>query len=78
MYEVKQMRLLNVLSKRKNTREHEITYYKPYMAALRGKKGRMIIDAILNTPPADFSELHRRSEECIAIIMADSKNGKHT
>jgi hypothetical protein len=48
------------------------------MAALRGKKGRMIIDAILNTPPADFSELHRRSEECIAIIMADSKNGKHT
>lgn len=46
----------------------QITYYKPNMLNLRGKKGQMIIDFIKNQPAVSDAELKASADACIERI----------
>ncbi len=53
-----------------------IRYGKPCMTNLPPKLGRMIIDAILNTPPFDSTKMEReaaRAERRLSQIAAEIK-----
>ena len=50
------------------------TYSKPNMANLHGRNGRAIMQAIRNTPPADFTNLIQGAEECERRLREIEKN----
>lgn len=46
----------------------QITYYKPNMMALRGRKGKMIIDFIRNQPAVSDADIKASADACIERI----------
>ena len=48
-----------------------ITYSKPNIANLRGKKGRMIFETIKNSPKPDLTTLKKKAAECERRIMME-------
>ena len=50
-------------------KKHEICYVKPNMGALKGKKGRMILEEIRNAKRPDRSDLERRARNALNRLM---------
>ena len=54
----------------------EVRYIKPSINNLKGRKGRAIIDAILNSKPKPLDALKAEVEECTKKNLALRENGE--
>ena len=54
----------------------EVVYWKPNMAALKGKTGKNIMKKIRNTPPLDRELLKKKADMIEARILKNRENGE--
>ena len=54
----------------------EAVYWKPNMAALKGKTGKNIMKKIRNTPPLDRELLKKKADMIEARILKNRENGE--
>jgi len=54
----------------------EVRYIKPSITNLKGRRGRAIIDAILNSEPKSMDTIKAKAEASMQEILTLKENGK--